>query len=275
MPSANDTSGEAVVRSLYARIDEVLGPLLSPGTPCALLDFPNHANVGDSAIWLGETEWLRRQGLRLVYSCDLATYSPERLAARLGGGVILLHGGGNLGDFWVEHQQFREQVMQDFPDNQIIQLPQTIHFFDDWGVGQAQRIFDQHPRLTLLCRDQRSFQFAQRHFQASRFLCPDMAFSLGTLARPSAPTNDVLYLCRTDAESWGVPLPRTAGIEGTDWLEEPATPAAERCSALSRRLNAPKADGPSLLDALVSVYDDLAGQRLLRGCRLLSRGKVV
>src|SRR5689334_21075490 len=98
----------SLVDPLAGRIDEVLGPLLPPGTPCALLDFPNHSNVGDSAIWLGERKWLRRNNSKVVYACDVATYAREQLAARIGRGVLLLHGGGNLGDFWVEHQWFRE-----------------------------------------------------------------------------------------------------------------------------------------------------------------------
>ena len=35
-------------------LHEVLAPLLPPGSPIALRDFPSHANVGDSAIWLGQ-----------------------------------------------------------------------------------------------------------------------------------------------------------------------------------------------------------------------------
>src|SRR5690349_9799511 len=123
-----------VVGDLARAIDDRLGRLLAPGTPCALLDFPNHANVGDSAIWLGETARLRRHGVEIVYACDQETYAPERLAARLGDGVILLHGGGNLGDFWIEHQQFRERVIDEFRNNPIIQLPQTIYFMDEWGI---------------------------------------------------------------------------------------------------------------------------------------------
>ena len=97
-----DRGRDNIVAHLSKKVDEVLRPLLPPGTPCALLDFPNHSNVGDSAIWLGERAWLRRHGLDVVYACDVNTYSREQLAARIGQGVLLLHGGGNLGDLWVD-----------------------------------------------------------------------------------------------------------------------------------------------------------------------------
>jgi pyruvyl transferase EpsO len=265
------TNDDALIRSLQEKIGAALGPLLPPGTPCALLDFPNHSNVGDSAIWLGERNWLEHQGSPLVYACDMATYSRQRLAARLGDGVILLHGGGNLGDFWTEHQQFREQVIQDFPNIQIVQLPQTIYFMDEWSIGQARRIFNQHKHLTLLCRDDQSLDFARRQFDALSLLCPDMAFALGPLERPAPPTDHILYLRRTDAESSADRI----GLESLDWLDEAATPIRDRCWALSREMERQGAPWQTALTSLISTYDVLAQERLHRGCRILSRGRVV
>jgi pyruvyl transferase EpsO len=221
-------------------------------------------------------EWLGRNGVEVVFTCDQETYSRERMAARLGGGVILLHGGGNLGDFWVAHQQFRELVIQDFPGNAIIQLPQTIFFMDAWGLGEARRIFDAHHHLTLLCRDRQSLDFARTHFAAPSLLCPDMAFALGPLSRPCPPEQDVVWLARTDAESTGA----ARGMEGVraepiDWLEEPPSPARDRCAQLTGALAGHPADWEALLATLAETYDALARERLARGCRILSRGKVV
>jgi pyruvyl transferase EpsO len=266
----------ATVRDLGREIDAVLGSLLPPGVPCALLDFPNHPNVGDSAIWLGETEWLRRHGNPVVYVCELETYSRRRLAARLGDGVILLHGGGNLGDFWVEYQRFREQVIAEFPANPIIQLPQTIHFLDEWGAGEARRVFDAHPNLTLLCRDRRSLRFARERFAARSLLCPDMAFALGGLQRPEAPRHAIVCLYRTDAEAANAPRPPPrAGVVQTDWLEEVPTPAHERYRALGERLEHDLSPSPDLLRDVLETSDLLGRERLQRGCALLGGGKVV
>jgi exopolysaccharide biosynthesis predicted pyruvyltransferase EpsI len=267
--------GAAILDILAALIDRVLEPLLPRETRCALLDFPNYSNVGDSAIWLGETEWLRRRGVEIVYACDTATYALRNLKERIGSGPILLTGGGNLGDFWVEHQWFRERVIQEFPDNEIIQLPQTIHFMDDWGASEARRIFNAHPRLTVLCRDRPSLDFARRHFTAGSELCPDMAFALGAIPCPSIAERDVLWLCRTDAESQGAPLPAVEGkMTRIDWLEETPTALVDRNRALSRQLDPGRAEAETL-DALLATYEPLARERLRRGCQLLSNGQVV
>jgi exopolysaccharide biosynthesis predicted pyruvyltransferase EpsI len=276
MNDGNVADARRLVSELSGMIDRVLRPLLPADAPCALLDFPDHANVGDSAIWLGETEWLRRAGCPLVYVCDMAAFSPEMLAARLGGGVILLHGGGNLGDFWWEHQQFRERVIQDFPWNKIIQLPQTIHFEDQWGVGEARRVFNAHPDFTLLCRDRRSLDIASAEFACRSLLCPDMAFALGALPHAGPPAREVLWLCRTDAESAGGPLPDVVGdVERADWLDEEPTPLRERCRSRSAELASDSGGRMALLDELLATYDPLAQERLDRGRRLLCRGKAV
>jgi exopolysaccharide biosynthesis predicted pyruvyltransferase EpsI len=223
MKETDRQAGDWRVR-LSGEIDEVLGPLLPAGAPCALVDFPNHSNVGDSAIWLGELEWLRRAGHPIVHACDISTYSPGRLAACLGDGVLLLHGGGNLGDFWVEHQRFREQVVRDFPRHKIIQLPQTIFFLDDSNVAEARWVFGAHKDLVLLCRDRGSWEFARQRLSAPSLLCPDMAFALENLSAAGPPRCGVLGLMRTDAESSGARLPLKPGVEETDWLAEDPTP---------------------------------------------------
>jgi len=263
------------VNALAARIDAVLQPLLPSGARCALLDFPNYSNVGDSAIWLGETAWLRTRGIDMVYACDTASYSPKQLADRIGSGTILLSGGGNLGDFWVEHQWFRERVIQDFPENPIIQLPQTIYFMDNWGVSEASRIFNAHKRLTVLCRDQHSLDIARAHFTGASELCPDMAFALGPLPRTNSAERDLVWLCRTDAESQSGAFP-AGGADGKsiDWLDEPASPLRDRHRELSQRLNPERTDDEALT-ALVGVYEPLARERLIRGCTMLSKARVV
>jgi exopolysaccharide biosynthesis predicted pyruvyltransferase EpsI len=276
MTDVPDLRPDGLVGSLLDRIDHVLGPLLPPGTRCALLDFPNHPNVGDSAIWLGERRWLGRRGAEVVYACDLETCSREQLAARLGGGTILLHGGGNLGDFWYAHQQFREQVIQDFPDNPIIQLPQTIHFLDDWALGEARRVFNGHKDLTLLCRDRRSLDIARTQFGAASALCPDMAFALGPLRRPGPPETEVVWLARTDAESSGGAVPAAEpGVRRTDWLDEAPTAAGQRTRALTAAFWEDPTDLPAVVDGLMETQDPLAQERLARGCRTLSAGEVV
>src|SRR5437870_7742131 len=105
---ASNVPPEYLVSTLGRTLDATLRPILPSGLRCALVGFPNHSNVGDSAIWLGEKAYLRRRGISVAYACDTSTDSQEDLRARVKDGVILLHGGGNLGDLWLDQQHLRE-----------------------------------------------------------------------------------------------------------------------------------------------------------------------
>lgn len=265
-----------LIASLRNQIADVLRPVLPPFDRVALLDFPNYRNVGDSAIWAGEMACLGSLGCRIVYRCDVQGYSRDALAKRIGKGTILLSGGGNLGDLYSLHQTFREIVIAAFPDNPIIQLPQTIYFQDPANLDRARRIFNAHPNLTLLARDHQSLDIARNDFRATSLLCPDMALCLGPLSRPGSPVVDVVCLLRTDVESAASQPPAEArGIETTDWLAEPPTVLTRTHDFLHSQLALyPRRLAP-LRRLFEATYTPVARQRLARGCRLLARGRVV
>ncbi|HMC89244.1 MAG TPA: polysaccharide pyruvyl transferase family protein [Gemmataceae bacterium] len=275
--TVSGAGAQALIASLQKQIDEVLRPLLKGETRVALLDFPNHANVGDSAIWLGEVAGLRALGVApLCYTCDYDTYCAPELRERIGDGIILLHGGGNLGDLWPEHQDFREKVIRDFPGQRIIQLPQSICFRDPENLARSRELFNHHAGLTLLLRDRRSWEFAREHFAAPAFLCPDMAFCLDTLVRPFPADGEIVWLARTDQESSTPDAAcQGAGIRRVDWLEEPVTELMELNWLLSSRLNEDRDGRNWLRDAVSLTYDPLARERLERGCHLLGTGRAV
>lgn len=164
----NPDQDRAALEQVRAEALEVLGRLLRGQQTVALLDFPNHQNVGDSMIWLGEEQYLSDLHMNIAYVADAQRYSPELLSKRVPTGPILLHGGGNFGDLWPEFQDFRERVIKDFPGREIIQLPQSIQFGDARAAARANAVFGGHGKFNLLVRDQESYKRAQR-------LLPDVA----------------------------------------------------------------------------------------------------
>lgn len=217
-------------RELEQAVDAVLTPLVPRDGRLALLDFPDHGNVGDSLIWLGTVEYFRRRhGLRPRYVCTYSDFRADEMARALPDGPIFLHGGGNFGDLWPAHQAFREMVLQSHPDRVIVQLPQTIHFADRENLRRAARIINEHPYFTLLVRDRRSYDLARASFTCKVALCPDMAFCLRRWRRGRHPGDHLLLLLRRDKESrFDQPsdemLPAGASVE--DWAEDdPDLPA--------------------------------------------------
>ena len=276
IPEQPPATSAVLAANLARRIHEVVGAVLAPATRCAVLDYPFHANVGDNAIWLGEQRVLRALGARVVYTANLSAYDPDRLASRLAGrGTILLHGGGNLGDLWPEHQRVREEVVAAFPDYPIVQLPQSICFRDSAALRRAKTVFDRHPNLTLLLRDQNSLAIARNTFRARSILCPDMALALGELKRAGRPRVDVVALCRSDQEAAVRALPGgKAPWKCQDWVAPPRGLRGGVWRAL-RRLHRYHDVLGRRGDGLYRLYGLLARQRLAYGRRLLSRGRVV
>src|SRR3546814_1477592 len=116
-------SADALVTDLGSRVADVFAATISEG-PVALVDFPDHSNVGDSAIWLGEMAWLDGNGRLPIYSAALNNFSETDLLRAAPQGPILIHGGGNFGTTWPKHEALRLKLLRAFPGRSIVQLPQ-------------------------------------------------------------------------------------------------------------------------------------------------------
>jgi pyruvyl transferase EpsO len=247
---------------------------------CALLDFPDHGNVGDSAIWSGEIVALKSLGIDVVYVGTHLSFDPGVLRERMPKGLVLIHGGGNFGTIWPECQAHRERVLDELKDYPVVQLPQSIHYADAGALDKTRQLIAAHPDFTLLVRDEPSRVLAEQSLGARTLLCSDSAFFLHDRLRRDRPVVDILALARTDHERVSNDL-RTmlaqtgCSFEVVDWLEEPMT--------MSRRIAAsiwPRAFGkltrvPGFFKLLKAAWDAAAWARILRGCRQLSRGRVV
>lgn len=257
----------------------VLRGLLPSGTRVALVDFPNHQNAGDSLIWTGTRKYLRELGVEADYVADMSRYNPEHLAARLPSGPILIQGGGNFGDRWEPMQAFRERVIADFPDRQIIQLPQSIDFGPGPALQQAQRVLGAHPNLTILIRDHQGVKRTRELFPtATVTFCPDLAFGNGRMRPIADGPVDVVLLLRRDSEAidhgyrvgpslthrraeWGL-----TGYRSLKWkvLHIPGA-LAKRSATLSRLL----------YPTVVKAYERQANLNVKSAVKVLKFGSVV
>lgn len=265
-----NTHPSAIMDNLRDTIIDRIKPLLDDA-PYALLDFPDHSNVGDSAIWLGETQFFADHAKPPAYASNLKSHDSNQMEQAIGDGTIFLHGGGNFGTIWKSHQDFRIELLTRFHGQRIIQLPQSIYFDNYEAVDETARAIEQHGDFTLLVRDQRSLEFSRCHFQCEVFLCPDMALYMEPLER-QAPVHDFYYLMRTDFERSvrGKADHPGHSFESGDWLTEDKLQM--RMSAATSKL-LDFGQSPNAARAL--KYDRLAHTRLKRGIASLSSGRVV
>ena len=278
--STQKTHFEVITR-LQKLIDVALGPSLPTlrGRPYALLDMPNHSNVGDSAIWAGEMAWLQRNvGKAPSYVCETNADDAE-LKSHLIGGPILLHGGGNFGDVWPHYQEFRERIISRHSGVSILQLPQSIYFSKEAALERTIAVLRKAPHFRLLVRDIESYDLALTHFGCEVALCPDMAFALGPLERPVEPDLNVLLLLRTDKES----VRKSAlceelpvGWKQADWLDD--DPDMHKRALFNTRASAVLSLNLQKLSKLSRrkyYYEQVSRERMERGTKLLSRAKFI
>ncbi|WP_111655604.1 polysaccharide pyruvyl transferase family protein [Isoalcanivorax indicus] len=170
---------------------------LIKGHRLVLMDIPVYGNIGDLLIMLGTCSYLRR--FAQPPSLTVSAYNPCFDAIRPDD-VILMQGGGNLGDIYPIHQTLREEVVRKFPGNRIIILPQSIHFLHQENLDRCMSLFASHNDLHLFVRDKASYKLAEP-LQDRRSMAPDMAHYLYPIGTRSEPSKDQLFLLRKDIES--------------------------------------------------------------------------
>lgn len=180
-----------------------------------LIGTPEHGNMGDQLIAVGELQWLRDffPGVPVrEYTHDalMADHRLRGLLSQIGkNDVLFLHGGGNLNDKYVKSEMIRRRVIQKKSKNRIVLFPQSISYAQTEYAQQIKadtsRIYNAHPDFTILAREEQSFSNAKQMFPSLRtILIPDIATYLFHSMGPSAAfQRDGVALClRSDSEKY-------------------------------------------------------------------------
>lgn len=119
--------------------------------------------------------------------------------------IIFMPGGGNLGNLYLIEEIARREIIKCYNKNQIIILPQTIYFTEDENGKKeleiSKNIYNSHENLTIMTRDEKSYQFAKEHFNSNIILCPDSVFYLhNKIKLKSTNRNGVIFILRDDKE---------------------------------------------------------------------------
>ena len=185
-------------------------------------DYPLHLNVGDLLIYHGTEQFFKDYHINVTLKrCEYDLDLKEVKAKITPNTTILLHGGGNFGDLYPQHQKIREEIVTNFPNNRIIVLPQTAYFKHEENLQKSAALFRSHSDCHLLARDERTENlFAQ--FSDHVYLSPDMAHQLyGTMETKQGTTGEQLYFLRKDIEASDVEknilaqLPANSNVK--DW----------------------------------------------------------
>jgi exopolysaccharide biosynthesis predicted pyruvyltransferase EpsI len=259
-----------LISKLDGMIHDCLKDCISSDESLAILDFPDIKNCGDSAIWLGELAWLKnRFEKKPSYVSRRHDFSASDLREQVPDGPIFIQGGGTFGDIYPGKQDFREAIMEVFPDRRVVQFPQSIHYNSQARVEQSARAIGRHKNFILVVRDQQSKEFGEKHFDCDVRLCPDMAFAIGPLTDRKMEL-PVLAMLREDVEkvdrgAWTYP-----DIPKEDWItESPLQVRLAKLRGASTALFAKQAERK------YRMLDAAARQRFERGIRQISRPRAI
>lgn len=172
-----------------------------------IIGSPNHGNLGDIAI-----TWASLNILQSLYPQDNVfdinmTDFPFDIDAIYHlikkQDIIILQGGGNLGNVYLDDEMIRRYVISRFLNNRIIIFPQTINFTDDEeGIRElniSSRIYSKHKALFLCARDSKSNKKAENLLHVQSVTVPDVVFT--QKYNMDIERNNVLLCFRNDGES--------------------------------------------------------------------------
>lgn len=177
-----------------------------------LLNTPQiSSTIGDHAISVAERILLKRWfpnkqiieiGDRFLWECrdEISEYIYPS-------DILLIQGGGYLGSLW---RPYREDtiryILQKYPQNRIIVLPQTM-YFEDTPEGHSQmmiskEIYNSHKHLTVCFREKKSYDLGSVILSShvKKFLIPDPVTSM-KLNEKVEKTNKVAICFKNDKET--------------------------------------------------------------------------
>lgn len=225
-------------------------------------DFPDHPNVGDSAIALGQFEFWAERGVdvRKVYSAQSLRRKVYNSAI-----PVLIHGGGNFGGLYPGSSRHRYSLAERLAaETLLIQAPQSVHFVAS-DRSRFQTSMAKRPLTRIAVRDRRSYRELESDVE-ELLLVPDSVHILAEISAPD-PIKRIAVLARTDSESGGTTHP-----EASDWpAQAPFAELSERVRWIADKVPALK----PLIPEEPDWWHARARRRFQFGIAALSVGEVV
>ena len=139
-----------------------------------LLEIPYYTNIGDTLIWQGELDFFKHIPFK---NKGMFSYESFKFPLIPTDDLIIFQGGGNFGDLWTKHHDFKMRVVEKYPNNEFLFFPQTVYFQDEINLKQCAE-FLSHYKVTICARDKYSYDLLKKNFSNNILLVPDMAFCM-------------------------------------------------------------------------------------------------
>ena len=190
-----------VMGNLKSKINEI-SRFIPADRDVVFLDYPVYLNIGDLLIAAGTKSFFKANGYNVVNEFSLLEQA-DCLKHIKPDQTLVMQGGGNFGDLWAGHQDFRLWVIENFPNNKIVILPQSLHFSGPDKLAETLVKLDKHNDLTICVRDEVSEGMLKPLARVKLHLSPDMAHHLwgsSCFPRNNPTLTEPLLFIRRDEE---------------------------------------------------------------------------
>lgn len=171
---------------------------------------PLHGNMGDQAIVYATNKYLRDNfkdyNILEIYRRDIYKYMKSLKKVVNPEDLIVLIGGGNMGNLWINEEIDRRFVIKNFTNNKIISMPQTISFTSDCDgdmeLAKTKNIYNKNNSLILISREKKSYKLMQEYFEDKDIkLNPDTVLYLNNTIDTNKYKREYIMTClRNDKE---------------------------------------------------------------------------
>jgi len=172
--------------------------------------FPTNAsNLGDQAQTWSILNYLHNNfsdyQLHQFYRTELNTDRYKDITSTVNeDDIIIISSSGDFGSRYKGwHNTARPSIIQQFSNNQIIQLPTTVYYdnsaYAESLLKQDKTIYNNN-NITILCREPVSESIASTHFSCNVKFFPDFAFYIQPETYVTETKNNILLNLRNDGE---------------------------------------------------------------------------
>lgn len=176
-----------------------------------LFNSPDYSNLGDHAIALAEKRYFTKYFPEYDFieiSCSQYIKENSRINSAINrSDILLITGGGNLGDEYLRLQDVITHIVQTYQENKIIIAPQSMYFtggeFSSTEMIRIKSIFEKHHKLMITAREPKTYDLYRFLFKESliTIMNPDMAFFLRYSQNELKVRRGALVCLRNDKES--------------------------------------------------------------------------
>lgn len=198
------------IEALLYLLHDYVKVLSAPKETIFILGAPAHSNLGDQA----QTYCARRLMQKIgngVSVRDITTRSALTMNSNLlklarrkltKGSLVVLHSGYHMTDIYEIENKLILETLRLFTAQNVLILPQTINYTDMSYVHEMHQSLRAHGSVQLMCRDEVSHSFAQKHFpEVKMLLYPDIVTSLVGTDSYDYERSGILLCMRKDVES--------------------------------------------------------------------------